>query len=144
MTAENYNRQGRQMGTEQQWNEYNANNADAIRRAGATNEANLYNIGARATGKANEAASYQNDINNLAQGTSGSIYTPQSQAASDEYAARQGLQQQRLGNTLNLAGTLATGFRAGNVATQPQANPAQPQQVPVKPKIQANMVRRPQ
>jgi len=65
------------------------------------------NINARDIGKQREYADYQDILNRQRELTSGSLYTPQSVAASNAAMMAQLLKQQRLGAFVNLAGKFA-------------------------------------
>ncbi|MDD5564485.1 MAG: hypothetical protein PHQ91_12310 [Thermoanaerobaculaceae bacterium] len=108
MQNEEFNRQGRATNTAQDWQTYNANNEDALNRANTLNQQSQYNLNRGDTAKQQEYQSYQNDLNRQEGATSGTPYTASSVASADEYAQKQNLQQQRLGNTIGLATTLAS------------------------------------
>ena len=89
------------------WQRYNAEALDAAGRADLQNQAMVANINARDIGKQREYADYQDILNRQRELTSGSLYTPQSVAASNAAMMAQLLKQQRLGTFVNLAGKFA-------------------------------------
>ena len=75
--------------------------------ADLANQAGQYNIENRLRGKQLEYGSYQDAINSLAKASSGSLNTPESEAAAKAYAEQEALKNQRLGTWLGFGGTLA-------------------------------------
>ena len=97
MATQGFNRTNADTNNQNAWNTYNAQYGANQQQTNVNNQAQQYNISNAQTGKELENQSYQNDLKNLASATSGSLYTPQSQAANDQYQQQLQQQSQNLG-----------------------------------------------
>ena len=97
MATQGFNRTNADTNNQNAWNTYNAQYGANQQQTNVNNQAQQYNISNAQTGRELENQSYQNDLKNLASATSGSLYTPQSQAANDQYQQQLQQQSQNLG-----------------------------------------------